>query len=258
MRKDIMPEVSATDPNNPDPNPNPESNPSAPITTDIERLLQTTIGESERMRREAEQRSRDLEDELTRLRNQNNNPNPSPPSNVPTDAQEFWANPVQNISTLIQRQVSPLFEASAQTKRDKDYARLKAEYQRYPQFNLIEAAVDNFMQNQEVTHANMQAAIQRAVGFLVLNNPAALVPKPVVDPNNPPNPNPQNQRTPEPQAHLRPSNTPTPSQNNKPTRRPLTELEKRVMKEMNIKTEEKYWELLESQSQVETWKEPKK
>lgn len=254
MRKDIMATSLIPDPSNqnpPETDPN-LNNPSVPITTDMERLIQSTLGEAERMRREAEQRARDAEDELARLRSQQSTP-PIPQNTE--NPQDFWNNPQKNISELIQAQVKPLFDSAAAVQREREYAAFKVQYRSYPGFTAIEPTVDQFMAGQEITHANMQAMIQRAVGFLLLNNPQVLQ---TAVPNNPPapsvNPPVNNQRTPDVQAHLRPSNQPPAGgPNNKPTRRALNEQEKRIMKEMNL-TEDKYWALLESQAKVNDWK----
>lgn len=225
--------------------------------SDIERLIATTVAESNRRAEAAERRARELEDKLT-LASQQQTQQTQQTQNTPND-NDFWQNPVQNITTLIQSQIAPLNQFTQQIAWQNQYTALKQQYRQYPAFAQIESTVDQFMSGKQLTHENMQQAITMAVGQLVLTNPAALQ-QPAVAQEEKKDPaivGEIKQRPVDTQAHLRPSkNTPV-AKDDAPKRRPLTENERRLLKEMKM-TEERFWELQDAGTRVDTWKKETK
>lgn len=240
-------------------------------TTNFEDLVRTTLAENERSRLAAEQRARDLEDQLFQLRQaQNNNSNNQQQQNQQPDPQQFWNDPINTINNLIGRQVAPLNDFAQQIQQQNAYLMLKNQYRNQPGFNVIEPLVDQFMAGQQPTHANFQIAVQRAVGQIAITNPQALFGQqqnqgtqtqvnqqqqqqqnnqPGGDPSIIPINRGNNQ-----QAHMRPSQVPANrTTDTQQKHRPLTENERRICKEMNI-TEERYWELMEKNNTVQNWR----
>lgn len=246
-------EIMELDEQNPPADQQPENQPPNPTTptNEFEKLIQQTLGESERARIAAEQRARELEDQLNSQKQQQQ----QQPQQLP-EAQAYWNNPVETINKLIEQQMKPLTTAAQQLTQQSAYENLKAQYRlQYPAFAQIEKTVDQMMQGLEPTHKNMQIAIQRAVGHLVMTNPALLNQQ--AAPNNSPpasNNTPAPQNVP-PQAHLRPSNNSPEKREDLSNKKhpPLTENVKRMLREQNM-TEERYWELMEKPIQVESWK----
>jgi hypothetical protein len=219
-------------------------------------LIQTTLADNERARRDAEQRARDLEDQLQQERNKN-----KAPVNVTTELtrDDYFNDPINTINRLVSAQVKPLNEFTQEMQAQREYEQLKAGYrQQYPAFAQIESTVDQFMIGKPRNHAGMQSAIREAVGHLALTNPASLNPPTNNNPPAPTNPVTPTPKVPDSQAHLRPSNTPsiTPVDNN-PKRRPLTENERRLLREQNM-TEERYWQLMEAGPNLSDFKEKAK
>lgn len=236
-------------------NQTPETKEAPPATTptnEFEQLVRTTLAQNEQSRLAAERRVRELEDELAKSRTQQVQ---QTQQSVPDD-QAFYQNPVDTINKLIQAQIGPLNQFTQQFQQQTAYANLKNQYRaQYPAFVQIESLVDQMMQGLEPSHANMQIAIQRAVGHLALTNPAALTQVNTPAPQAPaPQPTPQN-NVPS-QAHLRPSNNPPAAKEKENKRRPLSENERRIIREMGI-NEDQYFELMEKPIQVDSWKKEK-
>lgn len=232
-----------------------QTNPEAQTTdTDkIEKLIQGALGESERARVAAEQRVRDLEDQLRSNSNSNSTVvNQTVPD---VDSNEFFQRPVAIINDLIAQQNKPILELTNQIKREREYNTFKQQhYKSVEGFNAIEGIVDRLMATKQISHANMQQSIREAVGELFLsgalnNNPTAPVAKVEDDTEVIPV---NNQR---PSAHIRPQARPAAPVEKKTSRRELTEHEKRIIRETPNMTEEKYFRLLEASPRVDDFKD---
>ena len=113
------------------------------------------------------------------------------------------------------------------------------------------AAVERIMEKAELNEVNMQSAIVHASGLksmgllgTVAPAPAGAAPSGTVPAGTPPTPPASTVLPP----HVRPSAAPTPqpSAGNGAVRRPpLTENQRRIMRENNIKTEAEYWTWME-------------
>lgn len=243
-----------------------EESQSQASTNTREAEMLTLMNQIAAQNRANEQRARELEDQLSAMRNNQTNQSQNQSQTNQVSDEDFWKNPAANLSRMIAEQNRPVVEfMEAQKKRDA-YNLFKQEYKRYPGFEQIEFAVDRYMTNREISHANMQEAIKLAIGDLVLsgglNNNQQQQP-PVNQNNNQSTNQNQNQnqnnnvtdistRMP---AHLRPSASQLPSNNSpaKPQLRQLNELEKRLAKE-NKMTDAEYLHYLESNTLVSTWK----
>ncbi len=243
-----------------------QNNNSTTAANPIEDLIKQTLGEAERARIALEhrlaERDREYADLQAKLQNQNSS---AANQEQKIDNSTFWTAPADNLNNMINQQVQPLVGFVEEMKRDRAYNALKTQYRaQYPAFAQIEFLVDKYMTNREVSHASMQSAIREAVGEVALSQGIG------GDQNNNTNQNTnnnqntntnQNQNTnaqqhQTTQAHLRPTNTTnTTVVDDKPKRRPLTELERRMIKETPGMTEDKYFELLGAGPQVSDWKE---
>lgn len=146
---------------------------------------------------------------------------------------EYFSKPAETISRMISeevtRTISPIAQKFEQFTRGQSYLALKSNYRQIPNFNLIEANVDQIMANLEPTAANMNGAIQMAIGQLTLQGHQFITPVAPQVPNNPVTP-----------PNLPPSPPPAPVlQSNNANKITLTELQKRVARENNM-TDEQY------------------
>lgn len=222
--------------------------------------------ETEQARQVAEQRARQAEDELTNLRNQRQQNQVQQQEQKP-DKDQFFDDPHGALDSAISKQLKPVLNFIEILSKQSAYTNLKNQYKnQYPAFANIESIVDQMMQGQEATHQNMQVAIERAVGRAALlgaQNPnnQQQAPAPLSNNNNP-DPKVVGTIQPDLQAHMRPSPRQVNNKNDTPQRRPLTENERRVIKETQKSipsfNEEMYFAQLEAGPQVSTWKVEKK
>lgn len=255
------PRIEIPDPNAP--------NPPAPVDLSqqqsIEEIFRNAMSASEQARNNAEQRARQLEDELREARRPREVA--TPPARI--TGEEFIQDPMAHLNAAVSAQIAPLLETSRRLQAQAEYNDIKNQYRKqFPAFSQIEGYVDDIMQGSQPTHANMQAAIERAVGRLAVANPqlyakmTGLIPNDAPPANPTPNPDPtvvgNIPRQVDPQAHLRPSLRAPTVDDKKPPRRPLTEDERRICKEYHL-SEDQFFESLGAGSTVSSWKrEPKK
>lgn len=114
----------------------------------------------------------------------------------------------------------------------------------------VVAAVETIMSKAELTEVNMQSAIVHAVGLKGMGLLGTVVSAPAAPPTPAPAPAPT--PTPAPSTvlppHVRPSAAPTPApapSGNGTQRPPLTENQRRLMREQGFKSEEEYWKWME-------------
>lgn len=240
-------------------------NPTTPSA--IEDLIRNTLAENESARRRAEQRVRELEDEKV-LRDRRQVETPIDNGNNKLTKEQFWEDPVGSMNALISAQIKPLSAAAAKLTVDSTYNNLKAEYRsKFPAFAKLDSfgLIDKFMNGVDPTHANIQGAIRNAVGELALTDPVRFAEvNGTPSNNNVPDPkDPDNKIAgkipPDPQAHMRPTLRRVETDGDKKLkRRPLTELELRIVAETK-KTDptfdaDRYLDLLESGNKVDDFK----
>lgn len=114
----------------------------------------------------------------------------------------------------------------------------------------VVAAVETIMSKAELTEVNMQSAIVHAVGLKGMGLLGTVASAPAAPPTPAPAPAPT--PTPAPSTvlppHVRPSAAPTPApapSGNGTQRPPLTENQRRLMREQGFKSEEEYWKWME-------------
>lgn len=186
------------------------------------------------------------------------------PVNAPDpeeEKQRFYNDPVNTTRKIIDESlkaaIEPLNQFVKGLKIDgSPYSQMIAKFKADPRFSQslndpqVLAAVETIMNNTDLTEINMQSAIVHATGLKSMGLLGTIVPD-----NNPaPAPAPTPAPSPSPSggtvvpAHVRPSAAPTPrpsDNNNAPRRPPLTENQRRLMREQGFKTEEEYWKWME-------------
>lgn len=174
--------------------------------------------------------------------------------------QQFYNDPVTTTRSIVEealsRTIAPLNDFVKGLRIEgSPYDRMLTKFKQDPRFApalqdpAIGAAVEQIMGATELNELNMQSAIVHAIGLksmgllgTVTGTPSAPAPAPAATPA--PTPSPSTVLPP----HVRPSGPPAPradSGNGKPARRPLTENERRLMREQGFKTEDEYWTWLE-------------
>jgi len=125
----------------------------------------------------ANQATREAQAESARLRLEleaQRNP-PAPP--IKLEEGDAFNNPnklLDAFKNMLEAQVGPLKKDAAESKRNRDYADMKAQIRAAnPAFSKIESVVDQLMVGQELTEANIIRCVEQAVGRMMLNNPAA-------------------------------------------------------------------------------------
>lgn len=138
---------------------------------------------------------------------------------------------------------SPFSQMMAKFKADARFASTLNDPQ-------IIAAVERIMDQSELTEINMQSAIVHASGLKGMGLLGTVVPGSSGTPATPapapaaPTPAPSTVLPP----HVRPSAAPTPApapNGSQPSRPPMTENQRRIMREQGFKTEKEYWDWME-------------
>ncbi len=147
--------------------------------------------------------------------------------------QNFWENPVEVQRNIAKEEITaalaPFVQDFSVMRRSQQYQALKAQAKaQVNNFALVENLVDVAMSNIEPTVQNMQAAISYAFGQLYLNgslvpNTPAPIPAPKVNP-----------------PYIAPTPPPAPANIPNVNDVPLTEMDRRVMREAGFKDEAEF------------------
>jgi hypothetical protein len=166
-------------------------------------------------------------------------PEPLKPGDTFNKPEEF----LSRIQGMLDAQIKPLQESNRKFERQQEYGRLKQKLkQQNPTvvqaFGIIEPLVDEIMSDQEPTEANINIALERAIGIGVsrglfqssaTTNPKSGNPNPA-DNKQPNTPTPTMTTPP----HLRPSSSVLPTSNDDPSKIDMSQFdenEKRLMRE---------------------------
>lgn len=176
------------------------------------------------------------------------------------EKQRFYNDPVNTTRSIIEQSlkeaIAPLNEFVRGLKIEgTPYMNMLARFKADPRFSAalqdgqVLNAVEQIMNKAELSEVNMQSAIVHAMGLKTMGllNTVAPSNEPAPTPAPAPAPAPANNGGTVVPAHVRPSAAPTPqpSNNNAPRRPPLTENQRRLMREQGFKTEEEYWKWME-------------
>lgn len=185
---------------------------------------------------------------------------PTPPVDPEKEKQEFYNDPAgmtrRIINDALAESIKPLQDFVKGLKIDgSPFMNMMGKFKADARFSQalsdpqVVAAVEKIMERAELTEVNMQSAIVHATGLKSMGLlgtvvPAAAAPAPAPASSPAPSPTPAPVLPP----HVRPSAPPAPAptpNGNTPQRPPLTENQRRLMREQGFKTEEEYWKWME-------------
>jgi hypothetical protein len=203
--------------------------------------------------------------QIQELQNVRTTPAPVAPTVDPEEEkQRFYNDPVNTTRSIIEESLRSAIEPLNQFVRGlkiegSPYSQMLNKFRADARFvdalndQQVVSAVEKIMEKAELSDINMQSAIVHAMGLKTMGLLGTIAapsdtpaPTPAPAPAPTPAPTSGNGGTVVP-AHVRPSAAPTPQpSNNNPTRRPpMTENQRRLMREQGFKTEEEYWKWME-------------